>query len=131
MFITKKALSRRTVLRGVGATVALPFMDAMVPALTAFSKTAADPVRRLGFVYIPNGAVLDQWFPKTVGAAFELSPVLTPLASFKEQLLVLSGLDNLAADSRGEGVGDHPRSTAAWLTGVHANDRQPGVEVRL
>ena len=131
MMSTKKALGRRTFLRGVGVTVALPFLDAMVPALTALTKTAAKSVRRLGFIYVPNGTLQHEWVPKTVGAGFELSPILSPLAPVKDQLLVVSGLAHKQADSLGDGVGDHPRGTAAWLSGVHAWDRQPGVEVRL
>ena len=74
MIITKMALPRRTFLRGMGATVALPLLDAMVPALSAMSRTAAAPVRRLGFVYIPNGAIMEQWSPAGVGNGFEFSP---------------------------------------------------------
>ena len=131
MIITKKALARRTILRGMGITVALPFLDAMVPSLTALAKTAANPARRLGFVYVPNGALQSQWVPTAVGAGYELSPILAPLAPSKDKVLVLSGLSNKQADSFGDGVGDHPRGTAAWLSGVHAWDRKPGVEVRL
>ena len=130
MMSTKKALARRTFLRGMGVTVALPFLDAMVPALTALTKTAK-PVRRLGFVYVPNGALQRQWVPTTVGAGFELSPILSPLAPVKDKVVVVSGLANRQADSLGDGVGDHQRGTAAWLSGVHAWDRKPGVEVRL
>ena len=85
MFITRKSLPRRTMLRGMGAALALPLLDAMVPALSAVSKTAARPVRRAGFVYIPNGAVIDEaahgvdaWSPIGEGSSFELSPILAP-----------------------------------------------------
>ncbi|MSV30581.1 MAG: DUF1552 domain-containing protein, partial [Bryobacterales bacterium] len=129
MFITNKALSRRTFLRGTGATLALPFLDAMVPALAA---QAARPTPRLGFIYFANGVIQNQWNPSTVGAGFELSPTLKPLAGLKDQINVISGLAHLQADTVGDGTGDHPRSSAAWLTGVHAYDRtQPGIEVRL
>ena len=132
MMIAKKALGRRTFLRGMGVTVALPFLDAMVPAVTALTKTAARPSSsRLGFIYVPNGTLQHEWVPATVGAGFELSPILSPLAPVKEHVLVVSGLAHKQADSFGDGVGDHPRGTAAWLSGVHAWDRQPGVEVRL
>ena len=80
MMISKKALPRRTVLRGVGATLALPLLDGMVPALTAMSRTAAAPVRRLGVVYVPNGIVMEQWTPPGEGAGFEVTPILKPLA---------------------------------------------------
>ena len=84
------ALPRRTFLRGMGATVALPLLDAMVPALSAASQTAAAPVRRLGFVYIPNGAIMDQWTPAAEGKAFELSPILKPLEALRDRLTVVS-----------------------------------------
>ena len=86
MIVTRKAISRRTVLRGVGATLALPLLDGMVPALTALSKTAAAPTRRLGIVYVPNGIVMKNWTPKVEGARFELSPILQPLAPFRDQI---------------------------------------------
>jgi hypothetical protein len=129
MFIAKKALPRRTFLRGLGATVALPLLDAMVPALSAKS-TKAPP--RLGFVYVSNGVIQDQWNPSTTGRGFELTPILKPLQPVKDQINILSGLAHLQADTFGDGTGDHPRASAAWLTGVHAYDRtQPGVEVKL
>ena len=123
MIVTKKSLPRRTFLRGMGVTMALPFLDAMVPALSAQAKTPARPVRRLGFIYIPNGTIQPMWVPATTGAGFELSPILSPLASLREHLVVLSGLAHMEADSRGDGNGDHARATAVWLTGVHAYDR--------
>jgi len=122
MIITKKSLPRRTFLRGMGVTVALPLLDAMVPALCALSNTAAKPVRRLGFIYIPNGTIPDMWVPKTAGA-LELSPILSPLAPVRDRVTVISGLAHMEADSRGDGNGDHARATAVWLTGVHAYDR--------
>jgi len=129
MFITKKALSRRTFLRGAGATVALPFLDAMVPALSA---QAVKSTPRLGFIYFANGVILNQWKPETVGAGFELPPTLKPLSPVRDQINVISGLAHSQADTFGDGTGDHPRASAAWLTGVHAFDRtQPGIEVRL
>jgi hypothetical protein len=129
MMIAKLALPRRTFLRGMGATVALPFLDAMVPALSA--KTAAS-TPRLGFVYVPNGVIQEQWFPSTVGTGFALPPTLEPLAPLRDQINVISGLAHLQANTFGDGVGDHPRASAVWLSGVHAWDRtQPGMEVRL
>ena len=128
MFISKKALSRRTFLRGAGATIALPFLDAMAPALSAAGK----PTPRLGFIYIANGVIQNQWNPATTGALGDLPPILKSLEPVKDQLNVVSGLAHMQADTFGDGTGDHPRSSAAWLTGVHAYDRtQPGVEVRL
>src|ERR1700681_3833335 len=129
MFITKRALPRRTFLRGIGVTLARPMLDAMVPALSARSS---GPVPRLGFIYVANGVIQNQWKRATVGALFELPPILKPLEPVKDQLNVLSGLAHLQADTFGDGTGDHPRASAAWLTGVHAYDRtRPGIEVRL
>src|SRR5262245_22081431 len=128
MFITKKALSRRTFLQGAGVTLALPFLDAMAPALSAATK----PAPRLGFIYIANGVIQNQWNPSAPGILAELPPTLKPLDALKNQLNVISGLAHLQADTFGDGTGDHPRASATWLTGVHAYDRtQPGVEVRL
>ena len=124
MTITKLALPRRTFLRGIGTSLALPLLDAMVPAATALAQTAANPVRRLGFVYIPNGVIQDQWVPATTGAGFDFSPTLSPLAPFRDRLLVASGLAHRQADSFGDGNGDHPRATAVWLSGVHAWERR-------
>jgi hypothetical protein len=129
MFITKKNLPRRTFLRGMGATLALPMLDAMVPALAA---KAGGPVPRLGFIYVSNGVIQNLWKPATVGTGFELPTILKPLEPVRDQLNVLSGLSHLQADTFGDGTGDHPRASAVWLTGVHAYDRtRPGIEVRL
>ena len=128
-FVTKKTLARRTFLRGVGATIALPMLDAMVPA---FGADVTRPTPRLGFIYVGNGIVHRTFRPRGEGADFELSPVLRPLAPLREYLTVISGLDHAQAENFGDGTGDHPRSSAAWLTGVHAWDRtRPGVEVKL
>src|SRR5690242_16257151 len=129
MFITRKSVPRRTFLRGLGTTLALPVLDAMTPALSAKS---ASPAPRLGFIYIANGVIQDQWNPTATGASFDLPPILKPLESFKGQMNILSNLAHLQADTFGDGTGDHPRASAVWLTGVHAYDRtQPGIEVRL
>jgi hypothetical protein len=126
MIITKMSLPRRTFLRGVGATLALPLLDAMVPALAPAARAATFP-RRLGFIYgSPNGIIQSQFVPKAVGSNFELSPILTPLAPVREQLLVVSGLAHRQADSFGDGNGDHARGTAVWLSGTHAWDRRGG-----
>ncbi|HUK34827.1 MAG TPA: DUF1552 domain-containing protein [Vicinamibacterales bacterium] len=128
MFITRFAIPRRTFLRGVGATIALPMLDAMVPALSA--APAAPP--RFSFLYIANGVIQDQWTPKSTGADWELTPILRPLAAHKSDINVISGLAHLQADTFGDGTGDHPRASAAWLTGVHAYDRTlPGIDVKL
>jgi hypothetical protein len=114
-------------LRGLGAALALPLLDSMIPAATALQKTAANPVRRLGAVYLPNGMNMAQWTPATDGAGFELSPTLEPLAPFRRHLVVLSGLCSQEADAQqGEGGGDHSRGQAAFLTGAHAKKVQGG-----
>jgi hypothetical protein len=128
MFVTKKALPRRAFLRGMGTAVALPFLDAMAPALSAMSPAPM----RFGFVYIANGVIQNQWNPTTTGRNFELPPILQPFKNVKDSINVISGLAHKQADTFGDGTGDHPRASAAWLTGVHAYDRtRPGVEVRL
>ncbi|HIE92486.1 MAG TPA: DUF1552 domain-containing protein [Acidobacteria bacterium] len=120
MIITKRYLPRRTVLRGLGASLALPLLDGMVPALSAQRATAANPVRRLGAIYVPNGVEMRAWIPAAEGR-LELSPILAPLEPVRDQLCVLSGLaDKPAIPLEGEGVGDHARAAATWLTGVHA-----------
>jgi hypothetical protein len=129
MLITKKHLSRRTVLRGVGVTVALPLLDSMIPAQTPLAKTAAKPPRRLGFVYIPHGAIMDKWTPAGEGAAFEMPPILTPLGPFRDRLNIVTGLAHHQADSLGDGGADHARSSATWLNGVHPKKTE-GEDVR-
>jgi hypothetical protein len=117
MTITKKAISRRTMLRGMGVSVALPLLDAMVPALTAFQKTAAKPVNRFGAVYVPNGMVMPHWTPSTEGNAFEFTPILKPLEPFRDRLLVLSGLNSTPPAKQGA-VGVHARASTRFLTDV-------------
>src|SRR6202035_4807619 len=99
MFLTKKHLPRRTFLRGVGVTLALPLLDSMVPAQTMLKRTAAKGSPRLGFVYIPHGMIMDRWTPATEGKGFEFTPILKPLEPFKDKVNVLSGLGHRAADS--------------------------------
>jgi len=111
MFITKRSLSRRTALRGMGATLALPFLDAMVPAATALSKTAAQPAPRFGAVFVPMGERPSHWTPPTAGAGFEFSPILKPIERFRESLVVVSNLDRPPG-------GTHAVSTSTWLTGA-------------
>jgi hypothetical protein len=124
------ALPRRTFLRGIGATVALPLLDSMVPALTAQSRTAAAPIRRLGFVYTPNGATMASWTPPGEGPALaELSPTLAPLAPFRDQVIVPTGLCQRQAESWGNGNGEHSRGQTVWLSGVHPK-RTEGADVR-
>ncbi len=128
IFVTQKAIARRTFLRGVGTSLALPLLDAMVPAL----GQTPQPVPRLGFVYVGNGIIHGDWKPAAAGADFELPPNLQPLAAVREHMNVLTGLSHLEADAKGDGSGDHTRACAAWLTGVHVYDRtRPGVEVKV
>jgi hypothetical protein len=130
MIVTKRYLPRRTVLRGLGATVALPLLDGMVPALSPLRATAAQPVRRLGAFYVPNGVEMRAWTPAGEEAALELSPILEPLAPVRDQVCVLSGLaDKPAIPRDGEGTGDHARASATWLTGVHARKTE-GPDIR-
>ncbi len=130
MMITRKHLPRRTFLRSVvGSAIALPLLDSMIPAMTAATKTAASPKTRLGFMYVPHGAVMDKWTPATEGAGFEFTPILKPLEPFRNQLLVVTGLANKAAESQGDGGGDHARSAPSFLSGVHPL-RTEGEDVR-
>ena len=119
MMIFKKAIPRRTFLRGIGATVALPLLDGMVPAMAATRQTA-NPVKRFSCVYAANGMIMDKWTPAIEGAGFALTPILEPLAPFRDQMLVLSGLAHNAGRALpGESTGDHARAGATFLTGVH------------
>ncbi|MEP7308548.1 MAG: DUF1552 domain-containing protein, partial [Acidobacteriota bacterium] len=113
MLISRISMPRRMFLRGVGAALALPFLDSMVPALTATAKTAANPKARLGFVYIPHGVIMDDWTPQIVGARFEFTPILKPLERFRQSLVVVS---NLAAPLQNSG--SHAAAAGSWITGV-------------
>jgi len=117
MFLTKKAISRRTILRGAGATVALPLLDAMIPAFAPAATTA--PVKRFGVVYHPNGVIYDKWLPTGFGTNYELSPTLKGLEPFKDKLIVITGLFSDQAEPLGDGGGDHSRACGSYLTGVH------------
>ena len=94
MFITKKHLSRRTFLQGAGVTIALPFLESMVPAQTPLARTAAAPTQRFGFIYVPHGSIMPSWTPQKEGAGFEFSPILKPLEKFRDQVNVITGLYN-------------------------------------
>jgi hypothetical protein len=117
MFLTKKAISRRTILRGAGTAVALPLLDAMIPAFAPAATTA--PVKRFGVVYHPNGVIYDKWLPTGAGSNFELSPTLKGLEPFKDKLIVITGLFSDQAEPLGDGGGDHSRACGSYLTGVH------------
>jgi len=130
MIITGKHLHRRTFLRGIGAAIALPMLDAMQPAFAAVTE----PPVRLAFTYIPNGVTMKAWKPATTGADYELTRILQPLERFRNDLFVLSGLDHHNAESLGDGGGDHARAGACYLTGVHPKktagaDIQSGISV--
>ena len=129
--LTGKSLSRRTVLRGLGTSVALPFLDAMVPALAAPIDRASKPPMRLGFVYVPNG-IMDlkgEWTPKGEGTDFEFAPIMKALEPFRERLIVLSGLAQVNGRPLGDGPGDHARAGATFLTGARAVKTE-GVGIR-
>lgn len=131
MIVSKKFLSRRAVLRGAGAALALPVLDAMTPA---FAAAPTRPIR-LSFIEVPNGIIMDKWTPAKEGANFELPPILEPLAKHRDRLLVLSGLDQHQSEALSNEVGgDHPRACTAWLTGSHARmtsgaDLRAGISV--
>jgi len=135
MIVTGKAIPRRTILRGLGAAVALPLLDGMVPAFAAILSSAAAPKRRFGIVYVPHGAIMDKWTPAADGSGFEFTPILRPMEPFRDHLLVVTGLDNAPALAlQGEPAGGHGRIGAAFLTGVHAkptegSDFRVGVSV--
>jgi hypothetical protein len=127
MIVTKKAIPRRAVLQGIGATLALPLLDGMVPAFAKARDGVAQPVRRFGALYVPNGIIMPSWTPAAEGAAFELTPTLQPLAPFRQQMLVVSGLNG----AKGGGV--HAGASTRFLTGVTSSpteyDLQAGVSM--
>ena len=125
MVITKIALPRRTFIRGMGAVVALPFLDAMVPALSAASKSAP----RFAAVYVGNGVNPFGWVPEAEGKGFAFSPSLTPLEAFRENVLVLSGLDNYPATDQGDSGGQHPRAAPGFMSCEHPKQTE-GADVR-
>jgi hypothetical protein len=118
MFITKRHLSRRTLLRGLGASVSLPLLDAMIPAATALAQTAAAPKPRLGFFYFPHGVVMEKWQPAKAGRDFELNLINDSLAPFKDQLSIVSNLGNRPGESRAV----HALVPATWLSCVHPRE---------
>ena len=120
MVITKKHIHRRTFIRGMGVTLALPLLDAMVPARSLFAQTAAKGTSRIGFVYIPHGAIMNQWTPSAEGAGFEFTPILKPLEPFRDRLNVVTGLGHKAADT----TAVHSLSPTTWLSGVRPKATQ-------
>ena len=124
MIITKKAIPRRAVLRGIGATLALPLLDGMVPALSAIRNTPAKGMRRFGVVYVPNGMAMEYWTPTGEGTAFEFSPVLQPMAPFRDRTLVLTGLNP------GPGGGAHAGAATKFLTSVPGKQSDGAAEIQ-
>jgi hypothetical protein len=118
MFITKKFLTRRAVLKGAGVSISLPLLDAMIPAATALANTAAAPKPRLGFFYFPHGAIMEQWTPTATGRDFQVSPILEPLAPFKDRLTIVSNIGNKPGESRAV----HALVPATWLSCVHPKE---------
>lgn len=118
MFLTKKHLARRTLLRGLGTALALPLLDAMIPAGTALAQTAARPQARLGYVFFPHGAVMRNWVPKATGSDFEVSPILKPAEKFKSKMTIVSGLRNKPAESNDP----HGIIAGTWLRCVNPHD---------
>jgi len=128
-------LPRRTFLRGLGTTIALPLLDAMLPASAGAAAAgegaaAAAFPRRMGFVYIPNGVIMEHWTPRIVGANYDLPATLQPIAPVKNDILVLSGFAHDKAFANGDGAGDHARANATFLTGVQAR-KTAGADIRL
>lgn len=129
MFLTRNHLSRRSFLRGVGATIALPMLDAMTPAMASVGQAAKKAPVRLVFCYVPNGIIMNDWTPKTVGAGYELTRILKPLEAFRNDMMVLSGLADHNGNELGDGPGDHARAGASFLTGVHCK-KTAGADIR-
>jgi hypothetical protein len=113
MIITKKAIPRRTVLRGIGAGLALPLLDGMVPAFAAIRNSAANPVRRFGVVYVPNGMAMKHWTPEGEGTGFEITRLLDPIAAYRDQMTLVTGLNGVASNA-----GVHASAATRFLTGV-------------
>ena len=120
MVVFKKHIPRRTFIRGMGVTLALPLLDSMIPARTLFAQTAAKGTSRIGFVYIPHGAIMDKWTPAAEGAGFEFTPILKPLEAFRDRLNVVTGLGHKAADT----TAVHSLSPTTWLSGVRPKATQ-------
>src|SRR5688500_13041190 len=120
MFLTRKHLDRRTFLQGIGVGLALPLLDAMVPARTLLAQTAAAGRARLGFVYVPHGAIMDKWTPAATGSGFEFTPILKPLEAFRDRMNIVTGLGHQAADT----TAVHSLSPTTWLSGVRPKATQ-------
>ena len=119
MIVTQKAIPRRMVLRGLGASLALPLLDGMVPAFAAIRNTAANPTRRLGVVYVPNGMMMEHWTPETEGTGFDFPTILQPLEKHRQYVELLSGLRGV------ESEGPHARASTRFLTGMPSKPDGP------
>ena len=133
MIVTRQHLPRRAFLKGMGAAIALPLLDAMTPAFAAPLRAGTRPTR-LAFTYVPNGITMPDWTPSGEGAAFQFSRVMKPLEKFRDDIVVLSGLGHRNGQALGDGPGDHARAAASYLTGVHPRktagaDIQNGISV--
>ena len=133
MIVTKKHLSRRTLLKGMGVAIGLPMLDSMSPALAGPAKIGSQPVR-LAFTYVPNGMTMADWNPKTPGKDFELTPILSKFEGFKDDMFVLGNMMDHNGNALGDGGGDHARAGGSFLTGVHpkktsGKDIQVGISV--
>ena len=123
--MNKNNITRRTLLRGLGTAIALPWMECMLPAPSLLTRTAnaasvtTGPPVRMAFLYVPNGMHMREWTPEREGNNFELTPILKPLTEFKSKMNILSGLSLNGAQAHGDGGGDHARSVASFLTGAH------------
>ena len=124
MIITKQHLARRTFLRGIGTAMALPLLDSMVPALAAPARTGSAAGTRMAVLYVPNGIIMKDWTPAAEGKGYEFTRTLKPVEAFREDILLLSGLDHHNGAALGDGAGDHARAGATWLTGVHPKKTQ-------
>ncbi|MCI0624453.1 MAG: DUF1552 domain-containing protein [Acidobacteria bacterium] len=127
--MTRKSLPRRTFLRGIGTTIALPLLDAMAPAFSKAKEIKSLSPCRMAFAYVPNGMIMENWIPALEGSDFEIPPTLQPLAAYRDDWMVLSGLTHNNGRSLGDGPGDHARSCASYLTGVHPK-KTPGADIR-
>src|SRR5580704_1826763 len=131
-FLTKKHISRRTLLRGAGVSLSLPLLESMIPAQTPLLKTAANPKARLSCIYVPHGAIMDKWTPAAEGKGFEFTEILKPLEPFRDHLNVLSNLAHPAAGGAGSDAGaDHQRSAAVYLSGFHPERGETRVGVTI
>lgn len=126
-YITKKALARRTFLRGIGTTLALPLLDSMTPALAG--TNSVKPAIRLGFVYVPNGIIQKGWLPDKTGIGYTMASTMKPLEAHRDEMVVLSNLMQISGRALGDGAGDHARAGATWLTGVHPKKTQ-GADIK-